>query len=70
MEKKYALFPGIVISETDGDIHHIDARTLAELYRVNIEECHVVREGSMGYHGFPSNIIELYPRYDGNYGIK
>ena len=71
MHKKYAIFPGLVASKTDGQMHHVDARTLMTLYRVNAVECVVImpdvrpsiaRIESQG-------LIALRPRFDGNYTL-
>ena len=35
----YILFPGMVVSKADGDVHYIDAPTLARLYGLDIREC-------------------------------
>ena len=76
MAAKYALFPGHVTSKRDGDWHHVDARQLAWLYNVPPRECVVVRETLnprereiLLEHIKRQGLIELRPRYDGNYSI-
>jgi hypothetical protein len=70
MDKKYALYPGYVISQYDGDRHFISASQLAELYGVNFNECVIVdksRPESMVMRGHTSDLIPLFPRMDGKY---
>ena len=65
---KYAVYPGYVLSR-DGNRHYITASQLANLYRVNSRECIVIDpirpETSFGLN--TNNLINLYPRDDGNY---
>lgn len=76
MAAKYALFPGRVFSKRDGQLHHVDAWQLAWLYNVPPRECVVVRETLnprqreiMMEKIKRQGLIELRPRYDGNYTI-
>jgi hypothetical protein len=65
---KYVLVPGFVVSESDGQRHHIGAVELASLYRVSMSECVVydaMRCGAGGYKG----LVHLRPRFDGDYRI-
>ena len=39
---KYVLHPGEIVSSNDGDIHYVDASSLAYLYGVALWECWVV----------------------------
>ena len=50
--KKYALVPGKIISNTDGDEHFISASMLASLYGVPLDECIVIdyRQTLTGRH--------------------
>ena len=76
MAAKYALFPGPMTSKMDGDRHHVDARQLARLYNVPPRECVVVRETRDPLEREillkrikRQGLIELRPRYDGNYSL-
>lgn len=76
MAAKYALLPGRVYSKNDGQLHHVDAWQLAWLYNVPPRECVVVRETLnprereiMMEKIKRLCLIELHPRYDGNYTI-
>lgn len=59
---KYALYPGYVISQHDGDRHYITPEMLASLYQVPMSECVINPESTEG-------LIVLRPRYDGNYKL-
>lgn len=69
---KYVIFPGPVISQTDGDRHFITAPQLIRLYSVDPKSCRVVcRQSQAMPHGcdmYP-NEIALRPRYDGDYTL-
>jgi len=71
MPTKYLLCPGRVTSKTDGDDHFIDERALARLYGVSMSECEVRPERAFGRFGWrpTPGLIELRPRYDGNYKL-
>lgn len=68
---KYCLHPSRIPSKADGQLHYIDAVTLARLYNVPMNECYIV------YVNAPEtwiavkdkNLIHLYPKYDGDYKI-
>jgi hypothetical protein len=67
MKKRIFLHP------CDGSLS-IGARRLAELYKVNFEECYVVEKSEEVFHdGYPRGTsrqegdIHLYPRYVGDY---
>lgn len=76
--KKYAVWPGLVTSKTDGQVHFISAAQLVMLYGVKWDECIVydaarlyelpdsVRESRMAV---AESLIPLRPRYDGNYTL-
>lgn len=73
--KKYALYPGRVISQTDGDKHFIDGPTLASLYGVSMRECMIVTT-RMQYELGQKHLLEkaeklipLRPRVDGRYSV-
>ena len=69
---KYLLCPGFVTSKTDGQAHYIGARTLADLYGVQMHECKVRPDRhQFGRHawGPPHDLIELHPRNDGDYTL-
>lgn len=70
-EPKYLLCPGYVISQTDGELHFVGERQLAELYGVPMSQCVVRPERAFGRFGWrpPAGAIELRPRYDGNYTL-
>ena len=60
--KKYAVYPGFVQSEHDGDRHYINFGELCKLYGVLFSEC-----VNMSFGRSSRNLIELRPRQDGNY---
>jgi hypothetical protein len=65
--KTCAIFPGIVTSRNDGDIHFIGYRQLVELYKLDPEECFDASDprnaGKIAVTG-----VKCYrPRYDGDY---
>lgn len=73
---KYVLFPGYVISQTDGDRHYIGPMQLAKLYHVDIQECTIYEPApwwTESYYRSMSikilGLIKLYPRNDGNYQV-
>jgi hypothetical protein len=72
---RYALYPGFVRSQTDGDRHYIGALTLAHLYGVRVQDCIVINPNDADD---PSQreklerarrLVPLVPRYDGNYTL-
>ncbi len=68
---KYALYPGYIVSKTDGDRHFIGAARLADLYGVPMQECFVVRYGDVDptRRRAPPGLIDLFPRYSGDYTL-
>ena len=68
---RYLLCPGIVMSRNDGKYHYVSASDLAHLYGIQISQCKV-RPGQMiarfGWRP-QSGVIELHPRYDGDYSL-
>lgn len=66
---KYVVIPGQVMSQSDGQIHYIDAPALMRLYKVNPKEC-VVKHGDQRDLGKDfSNLIRLRPRSNGDYEL-
>ena len=72
----YVLKPGMVTSQTDGQHHYISAKALAHLYGVRLDQCEVCepRDWRVPYHYRMAaercnGLIELAPRYDGDYRI-
>lgn len=63
----YAIYPGYVTSKNDGQEHYIGARQLMVLYGVPFHECVIVETAWNARHA--TNLIPLYPRYDGNYSV-
>jgi len=71
MTARYLLCPGLVMSKTDRQYHHIGARELANLYGVRMDQCAVMPERTLSRLGWraPDGAIELHPRYDGDYTL-
>lgn len=72
MEKKYVLSPGYIESQSDGDIHYINATTLASLYGVDMRECYV-QYRDRRYHSEKqerAKLIWLFPRRSGDYSVE
>lgn len=68
--EKYVLHPGPVVSQTDGQTHHISAHQLARLYGVRPVDCVVVFPNSPRLGDLRlRDLIHLYPRYDGDYRL-
>ena len=70
--KKYAVYPGKVFSQTDGDEHFISAQQLMRLYGVHRSECVIVNTHRPGYTSTSDSratedLIALFPQYDGDY---
>lgn len=71
--KKYHVFGGEVVSQNDGDIHHIGPRRVAELYRVHPNDCRFFDDPfDRTYRGFwdESQAIDLYPDPSGKYDLS
>lgn len=71
-QRKYAVYPGSVISEHDGQRHYVDAPTLMRLYRVSEEDCVVIRnEQDLKKYGsdFVRTLTPLRPRSNGSYDV-
>jgi len=79
VKAKYALHPGPVTSQSDGQTHFVDAHQLARLYGVSPSECVVVAWDNGPGHEIVYRIrreriermglIHLRPRSDGNYTL-
>lgn len=67
MKARFAVYPGTIRSQNDGDVHHIGFGRLCQLYGVppalcvdmSREECHRGMDAS--------GLIQLHPRTDGHY---
>ena len=68
---RYLLCPGHVMSKTDGQYHYVSAHELAGLYGVRMDQCDVRPDKKISGFGWrPAPwIIELHPRYDGDYRL-
>ena len=62
---RYIIHPGYVQSKVDGQDHYISAKRLIALYKVNPKQCILASSDLHGYN--PTELIHLYPLYDGNY---
>jgi len=69
-EKKYAVYPGWVVSQHDGEYHYITADELIRLYGVPYSECVVIRDKISLTGRDVSQLIALRPKYKGNYTIE
>ena len=66
---KYVVFPGNVISKTDGQLHYIPAYDLISLYGVDPKECVIVSE-EIDYRIYNKEIElleHLCPDFEGKY---
>jgi hypothetical protein len=68
-EIRYLLCPGSVMSKVDRQYHYISAEQLAKLYSVRMDQCEIRPERMFARLGWrqPEGLIELHPRYDGDY---
>lgn len=64
---KYAVYPGYVISQNDGDRHYIGADQLIRLYGVDRRDCLIIREHERGM--FVGGLIALTPQSNGDYSL-
>jgi hypothetical protein len=64
-EIRYAVFPGNVTSENDGDKHYVGARQLMHLYGVDPRECIVISSEwqLMGREDYIKTLIPLWPHH-------
>ena len=67
--KKYAVYPGHIISQHDGERHYISAHTVAGLYNVNPKECVFLRQVDGQPRGMVQDLVPLHPRSDGDYDL-
>jgi hypothetical protein len=73
---RYAVYPGPVRSRNDGQIHHIGARQLMQLFGVNPRECFVVPLEPVIEHrlrhrqAVELKLVPLAPRSDGDYTLE
>lgn len=67
MKKKYLIIPGWIKSAADGEMHFIRAGQLAELYRVDLNDCHIIHNEASARGIRYEDYILLRPRFDGNY---
>lgn len=67
-EKKYIVYPGEVISQSDGDKHWIGARQLMILYGVHPNECLDASALHPAHNIY--GLIPLRPRSDGKYAPR
>ncbi|WP_426106390.1 hypothetical protein [Massilia sp. TSP1-1-2] len=71
----YALYPGLVYSQSDGQRHRIQRNDLARLYGVRLADCITIAEadtanpGLRGHVAYAATLIALRPRSDGNYTL-
>jgi len=66
MVKRFICYGGFVISPNDGDLHWISARRVAQLHKVNQQECifidHNEEKSYQGYDSeFLDTLLELKP---------
>lgn len=67
--KRYILFPGKVMSSSDGQIHNVSTLQLLKLYKVPFAECRSYPESiRKTYIPQPGDII-LRPDYSGKYTL-
>jgi hypothetical protein len=66
---RYAVHPGFVFSQHDDDYHYIGAGQLMDLYGVDPRECVTVRPDMNKLGRGYSDLIDLYPRYYGDYTL-
>ena len=82
MEVKYAVYPGVVLSKSDGDLHYIPARMLMHLYGVAPGECLEIDElrsprnrveqldvESRIRRAKEEKLIALRPQFSGDYSL-
>lgn len=63
---KYILYPGTIISKSDGQKHYVAAEQLSDLYDVPLSDCIVVQPHRLeSYRGMKEEgRIKLYPQYN------
>lgn len=66
---RYAVYPGFVISNSDGQRHYISFKRLCELYQLNPAECiDATWEGQVRGRDL-SQFTHIYTRADGKYPL-
>lgn len=71
--KRYVVIPGFISSKNDGDRHYVGARQLMNLYGVEPSECLIFsynRKGISLEWLRSRGLVELSPRYDGDYSLQ
>ena len=63
--KKYLICPGEIKSKLDGDYHWVTGTQLIKLYGLRRCECVIEKKQLKGL--YRKDLIQLGPRYDGNY---
>lgn len=70
MTARYLLCPGPVRSRADGQVYHIGAAQLANLYGVSMAECVVLTYGGTLLNTRDRReLVALTPRANGDYGL-
>lgn len=79
MHYDYICYGGYVKSQSDGQVHYVTAKRVAQLYRLPYNKCLLIDERttirfatgrSAGKTSMLRNAIKLSPRLDGDYDIK
>lgn len=77
MHFDYICHGGYVKSQSDGQIHYVSAKRVAQLYKLPYQKCLLLDERttirfarSAGKTSALRNAVHLYPRQDGNYDLK
>lgn len=65
MTHRFRLYPGHVVSLSDGQKRYIHGPKLAQLYGLAQEDCYIVRE--IAGEQIDESLIPLYPLRDGRY---
>lgn len=68
-ERKYALVSGYVQSNNDGELHWINCKQLAGLYKVDPKDCYFVNSRQSLKQVQGKKVIYLQPKEDGNYNL-
>ena len=66
---KYAIYPGWIISRTDGERHFIGYAELIRLYMLSARDCFNAQRPEAMKGRDSSQIKEIFPRYDGHYPL-
>lgn len=68
--KKYAVYPGIILSKENGDEQYIGAAQLMHSYGVSPQECIIITADVRPLVQLPRGMTRLFPQQDGNYSIS